>query len=79
MTGRYIPNAFNVTPTEVYRIYTDGRADELVRGVTWLERLYLFSQILKQQAMIMAFLPDFAGQNRWCPVSTVCPTVFVKQ
>jgi TldD protein len=32
-TGRTIPNAFNVLPTEVYRIYTDGRPDELVRGV----------------------------------------------
>lgn len=33
MTGRIIPNAFNVRPLLVYRIYTDGRPDELVRGV----------------------------------------------
>jgi len=33
MTGRVIPNAFNVMPLVVYRIYTDGRPDELVRGV----------------------------------------------
>lgn len=33
MTGRFIPNAFNVRPLVVYRIYTDGRPDELVRGV----------------------------------------------
>ena len=32
-TGRGSPNAFNVLPNVVYRIYTDGRAPELVRGV----------------------------------------------
>ena len=32
-TGRYVPNAFNVTPVIVYRVYTDGRPMELVRGV----------------------------------------------
>ncbi len=25
MTGRFTPNAFNVTPIEVYRIYSDGK------------------------------------------------------
>jgi len=33
MTNRFDPNAFNVTPNEVYKVYADGRADELVRGV----------------------------------------------
>lgn len=33
MTQRYMPQAFNVNPIMVYRIYTDGRPDELVRGV----------------------------------------------
>jgi len=32
ITGRTIPNAFNVLPVMVYRIYPDGR-EELVRGV----------------------------------------------
>ena len=46
MTGRYIPNAFNVTPTEVYRIYADGRPDELVRGVNLVGTpLAMFSQV----------------------------------
>ena len=31
-TQRVLPNAFNVRPTLVYRIYTDGR-EEMVRGV----------------------------------------------
>src|ERR1044071_6656170 len=32
-TDRYSPNAFNIFPTEVYKVYVDGRPDELVRGV----------------------------------------------
>jgi hypothetical protein len=32
-TDRSRPNAFNVRPNIVYRIYTDGRPPELVRGV----------------------------------------------
>lgn len=32
-TGRYMPNAFNIFPTEVYRVYADDRPDELARGV----------------------------------------------
>ena len=33
MTSRIMPNAFNVTPLEVYKVYVDGKADELVRGI----------------------------------------------
>src|SRR5690606_36044857 len=32
-TGRTVPNAFNVLPLVVYKIYADARPDELVRGV----------------------------------------------
>jgi TldD protein len=33
LTGRASPQAFQVLPVMVYRVYTDGRPDELVRGV----------------------------------------------
>src|SRR6202022_1587633 len=32
-TTRQLPQAFQVLPVVVYRIYADGRPDELVRGV----------------------------------------------
>jgi predicted Zn-dependent protease len=45
-TGRYNPNSFNVTPIEVYRVYADGRPDELVRGVDLVGTpLAMFSKI----------------------------------
>jgi TldD protein len=33
LTGRASPQAFQVLPVMVYRVYADGRPDELVRGV----------------------------------------------
>jgi TldD protein len=33
LTTRSLPQAFQVLPVIVYRVYADGRADELVRGV----------------------------------------------
>ena len=78
-TGRYMPNAFNVTPLIVYRIYADGRPDELVRGVDLVGTpLAMFSQI-------SACGNDFAVFNGYCgaesgslPVSCVAPSLFVK-
>lgn len=78
-TGRYMPNAFNVNPLVVYRIYADGRPDELVRGVDLVGTpLAMFSQIA-------ACGNDFDVFNGYCgaesgsiPVSCVSPTLFVK-
>jgi hypothetical protein len=33
MTGRFFPNSFNVRALTCWRIYPDGRPDELVRGI----------------------------------------------
>ncbi|MDP6934017.1 MAG: metallopeptidase TldD-related protein, partial [Myxococcota bacterium] len=33
LTGRMFPNAFNVRATYAWKIYADGRPDELIRGV----------------------------------------------
>src|SRR5258706_3912478 len=33
LTTRQLPQAFQVLPVVVYRVYADGRPDELVRGV----------------------------------------------
>jgi len=80
MTGRYIPNAFNVTPTEVYRIYTDGRPDELVRGVDLIGTpLSIFSNIEASGDDYDIFTGFCGAESGSVPVCTVCPTLFVKQ
>ncbi|MFA4852044.1 MAG: metallopeptidase TldD-related protein [Bacteroidales bacterium] len=79
-TGRYMPNAFNVTPTEVYRIYTDGRPDELVRGVNLVGTpLSIFSNIEAAGDDYGLFTGTCGAESGSVPVSSVCPTLFVKQ
>jgi len=79
-TGRYMPNAFNVTPTLVYRIYVDGRPDELVRGVDLIGTpLSIFSQVEAAGNDYGIFTGTCGAESGGVPVSTVCPTLFVKQ
>lgn len=79
-TGRYMPNAFNVTPTLVYRIYVDGRPDELVRGVDLIGTpLSIFSQVEAAGDDYGIFTGTCGAESGGVPVSTVCPTLFVKQ
>ncbi len=80
MTGRFIPNAFNVTPTEVYRIYVDGRPDELVRGVDLVGTpLAMFSQIEAAGGDVEVFTGTCGAESGGVPVTGVSPTLFVKQ
>ena len=78
-TGRYSPNVFNVTPTEVYRVYADGRPDELVRGVDLVGTpLTMFSQIVACGSNYDAFNGYCVAMSGQIPVSSVAPSLFVK-
>jgi TldD protein len=80
MTGRYMPNAFNVTPLVVYRVYTDGRDDELVRGVDLVGTpLAIFSNIEAAGDSHGVFTGTCGAESGGVPTSTVCPMVFVSQ
>ena len=80
MTGRFIPNAFNVMPTEVYRIYVDGRPDELVRGVDLVGTpLAMFSQIAAAGDSYNVFTGTCGAESGGIPTTCVSPSVFVKQ
>ena len=78
-TGRSRPNAFNVTPTIVYKIHPDG-SEELVRGVDLIGTpLTAFSRIVAASQEIDVF-------NGWCgaesgnvPVAAVSPAILVRQ
>lgn len=79
-TGRYQPNAFNVMPTEVYRIYVDNRPDELVRGVDLIGTpLSMFSEITAAGADLAVFTGFCGAESGWVPVSAASPSVFVKK
>ena len=79
MTGRYMPNAFNVTPYLVYRIYADGRPDEMVRGVDLVGTpLAIFSQITACGADYDVFNGTCGAESGGVPVSCISPTLYVK-
>jgi len=80
MTGRFIPNAFNVTPTEVYRIYADGRPDELVRGVDLVGTpLAMFSEIEAAGNDPKVFTGMCGAESGSVPVTAISPSLFVKK
>lgn len=79
-TGRFMPNAFNVTPTEVYRIYVDGRPDELVRGVDLVGTpLAMFSQIEAAGDLHDIFTGFCGAKSGRVPVTAISPAMFVKR
>jgi predicted Zn-dependent protease len=79
-TNRYSPNSFNITPLVVYRIYTDGRPDELVRGVNLVGTpLAMFSQIEACGNEYAVFNGTCGAESGPVPVACVSPALFVKQ
>ncbi len=79
-TGRTMPNVFNLQPTEIYRIYTDGRPDELVRGVDLVGTpLVMFSMITDAGETDDIFNGICGAESGSVPVSAVSPSLFVSQ
>ena len=79
-TGRYSPNVFNITPNEVYRVYADGRPDELVRGVDLVGTpLAMFSQIGAAGGGIGYFTGLCGAESGSVQVSCISPMLFVRQ
>ena len=78
-TSRYSPNSFNVNPLIVYRIYTDGRPDELVRGVDMVGTpLAMFSQIEACGNEYRIFNGTCGAESGSVPVSCIAPALLVK-
>ena len=79
MTGRTMPNAFNVLPILVYRIYTDGR-EELVRGVDLIGTpLTAFGKITAGDDQIGVFNGVCGAESGGVPVSAVSPNLLLSQ
>ena len=79
LTGRSIPNAFNVLPIMVYRIYPDGR-EELVRGVDLIGTpLTTFSKIVAGDGETATFNGICGAESGSVNVSASSPEVLVSQ
>lgn len=77
-TGRTIPNAFNVQPILVYKVYADGRPDELVRGVDLIGTpLTTFSKIIAAGDDLGVFNGICGAESGGVPVSACSPSLLV--
>ncbi len=79
-TQRYGPQVFKVLPVVVYRVYADGRPDELVRGVDIVGTpLASFSKIIAAGDDPAVFNGTCGAESGNVPVSAISPSVLVSQ
>ena len=73
-------NSFNVDPVEVYRVYADGRPDQLVRGVTLIGTpLAMFSGIAAGGETPHVFTGNCGAESGWVPVTAISPMIYIKK
>lgn len=79
-TGRSGFQSFKVIPLVVYRVYADGRPDELVRGVDIVGTpLASFSRILATSDRMEVFNGYCGAESGSVPVSAVSPAILVSE
>ena len=77
-TGTSIPNAFNVNPLVVYKVFADGSPDELVRGVDLIGTpLTTFSNIIAAGNDLGVFNGICGAESGGVPVSASSPSLLV--
>jgi predicted Zn-dependent protease len=78
-TGRGLPQAFQMLPLVVYRVYADGRPDELVRGVDVAGTpLVSLEKILATGDTPEVFNGYCGAESGSVPVSAVAPAILVE-
>jgi len=72
--------AFKVLPVVVYRVYPDGKPDELVRGVDIVGTpLASFAKILATSDHAEVFNGYCGAESGTVPVSAVSPAILVSE
>jgi TldD protein len=80
VTTRSSPQAFQVIPLVVYRVYVDGRPDELVRGVSIVGTpLAAMKRILATGDKSEVFNGECGAESGTIPVSAVAPAMLVSE
>lgn len=80
VTQRSAPQAFQVIPLVVYRVYVDGRPDELVRGVSIVGTpLAAMKRILATGDKPEVFNGECGAESGTVPVSAVAPAMLVSE
>ena len=80
VTTRSMPQAFQVLPLVVYRVYVDGRPDELVRGVSIVGTPQAaLSRIAATGTHPEVFNGECGAESGNIPVSAVAPAMLVTE
>ncbi len=79
-TGRGAPQAFQVNPLVVYRVFADGRPDELVRGVDIVGTpLVSLTKILATGDTPEVFNGYCGAESGSIPVAAVSPAILISE
>jgi predicted Zn-dependent protease len=80
VTARSSPQAFQVIPLVVWRVYVDGRPDELVRGVSIVGTpLAAMKRILATGDKSEVFNGECGAESGTVPVSAVAPAMLLSE
>jgi TldD protein len=80
VTQRSSPQAFQVIPLVVWRVYVDGRPDELVRGVSIVGTpLAAMKRIVSTGDKSEVFNGECGAESGTVPVSAVAPAMLVSE
>jgi predicted Zn-dependent protease len=80
VTTRSSPQAFSVVPLVVWRVFVDGRPDELVRGVSIVGTpLAAMKRILSTSDKYEVFNGECGAESGTVPVSAVAPAILVSE
>ena len=79
-TAREGTQSFKVLPLLVYRVYADGRPDEVVRGVNLVGTpLTSFAKIIAAADDYDVFDGTCGAESGWVPVSAVAPSLLISE
>ena len=80
LTGRQLPQSFQVLPVIVYKVYPDGRPDELVRGVDIVGTpLAALTRILTTGDQPRVFNGVCGAESGQVPVAAVAPSMLFSE
>ena len=80
LTTRQLPQAFQVLPVIVYKVYADGRPDELVRGVDIVGTpLTVLTQIAATGDTTSVFNGICGAESGNVPVSAAAPAMLFSE
>jgi predicted Zn-dependent protease len=79
MTQAFMPQVFKLKPLRVWRVFPDGRPDELLRGVDLVGTpLTSLERILGAADDDDVFNGTCGAESGWVPVSAISPSLLVQ-